>query len=239
MIRLGEKYVDIHRNLPSFVTWDIADVEALFTDDHLIIEEFARQGVQARSVVWRDRQINWDEFDLALIRSTWDYIDHRESFLAALGNIEASSCALFNPIEAVKWNSDKSYLLDLASWDIPIVPTYSASSDIADLVRMAAQEWRGHVLLKKPAAGDYRAHGIYGGTIESAQPLPGDLLGVKEMLTKLPFDLLYARIDLVRVEGRLSVLELELIEPMLYLHLSPATVGRFVASSIARMDQGE
>lgn len=59
------------------------------------------------------------------------------------------------------------------------------------------------------------------------------------MLTKLPFDLLYARIDLVRVEGRLSVLELELIEPMLYLHLSPATVGRFVASSIARMDQGE
>ncbi len=198
----------------------------------------------------------------------------------ALGNIEASSCALFNPIEAVKWNSDKSYLLDLASLDIPIVPTYSASSDIADLVRMAAQEWRGdavlkprvgadvlaksvqilsaehalgeyliqpliesvttegewsfvyidgelgHVLLKRPAAGDYRAHGIYGGTIESAQPLPGDLLGVKEMLTKLPFDLLYARIDLVRVEGRLSVLELELIEPMLYLDLSPATVGR-------------
>ncbi len=54
------------------------------------------------------------------------------------------------------------------------------------------------------------------------------------MLARLPFDLLYARFDLVRIEGRLAVMELELIEPMLYFNLALEGVGRLVDATLAR-----
>jgi len=287
--------------LPSFVTWDIPDIDALFSDDKLLIEEFGRKGVHASPVVWRDPAIDWGEFNLALIRSTWDYIDQREDFLAALEHIHESQCTLLNPVDAVRWNSDKKYLFDLASWGIPTVPTYAASHDTTHLMDTVAQErWSGailkprvgaggaqveriaphglfqclqrlsgqnktdeflvqplvesvmtegewsfiyvngelsHTLLKRPAAGDYRAHGIYGGTVEPAQPRPDDRSAVDAIQKSLPFDLLYARLDLVRVGSQLSVLELELIEPMLYLGTSPSAASRFVAAAIERMNQ--
>jgi glutathione synthase/RimK-type ligase-like ATP-grasp enzyme len=85
-----------------------------------------------------------------------------------------------------------------------------------------------HVLLKKPAPSDYRVQGIYGGTVEIAEPQPRDLRQAEAIMDKLPFDLLYARLDLVRVDGELSVMEIELIEPILSFNLVPEGVERLV-----------
>jgi glutathione synthase/RimK-type ligase-like ATP-grasp enzyme len=286
------------QKLPSFVTWDIPNVDDLFADDRLLIAEFATRGVEAESVVWADPSVDWDQFDLALIRSTWDYIDAREHFLSVLAEINAS-CRLFNPLEAVRWNSDKSYLFDLQDWQVPIVPTIRASSaglatvqdavveqrwqsvvikpaigaGAADVCRVPAHdvvttldrltachphrqflvqplvdsvigegEWSfifidgawSHALLKKPAQGDYRAHGIYGGTVECVEPRADDLDQAQAMLRKLPFELLYARLDLVRVDGRLAIMELELIEPILYFSLAPQVVGRLASAALSK-----
>ena len=286
--------------LPSFVTWDIPNVEDLFSDDRLLIAEFARRGIGAESVVWGDPSVDWDTFDVALIRSTWDYIDERERFLEVLATVNESSCRLYNPLRAVRWNSNKSYLFDLRDWHVPIVPTHLASTSNpavlqaamiqrgwqsavlkpivgaggADVRKVPAQElattleqlsgqqslgqilvqpliesvqsegeWSfiyidgtlSHVLLKKPAPGDYRAHGIYGGSIECAEPLPGDLQQVEGILTKLPFDLLYARLDLVRIDDQLAIMELELVEPILYFNLAPGSVDQLVSATISRL----
>jgi glutathione synthase/RimK-type ligase-like ATP-grasp enzyme len=288
------------RQLPSFVTWEIPDAPALFADDRQLIAAFAAQEIEAVSVVWSDERVDWNQFDLALLRSTWDYIDARERFLSALGAIEASSCRLFNPLDAVRWNSDKSYLFDLAAWGVPIVPTLAASAVEATAIQEAviARGWRravlkprvgtgaadvrlvaahgiaaalgqlavqrprqafllqpliesvisegewsfifidgrfSHALLKKPAPGDYRAHGIYDGTVAYAEPSRDDRLQAEAMLARLPFDLLYARLDLVRVEGRLAVMELELIEPMLYFDQAPASAGWLARAAGARV----
>ena len=48
------------------------------------------------------------------------------------------------------------------------------------------------------------------------------------MLAKLPFDILYARLDFVRVDGRLSIIEVELIEPILSFNLVPESIMRLV-----------
>jgi hypothetical protein len=85
-----------------------------------------------------------------------------------------------------------------------------------------------HVLLKKPASNDYRVQGIYGGTVEIVKPQSRDLRQAEAILDKLPFDLLYARLDLVRVDGDLSVMEVELIEPILSFNLVLEGVERFV-----------
>ncbi|RXZ46394.1 hypothetical protein ESP57_15915 [Agromyces fucosus] len=94
-----------------------------------------------------------------------------------------------------------------------------------------------HVLRKRPAIGDFRAHGIYGGTIEVSDVADSDVAEVQAMLTRLPYDLLYARVDVVRVHGRLAVLELELIEPMLYFGLAPGSAARFAEATLLRFER--
>ncbi|MEF3404204.1 ATP-grasp domain-containing protein [Agromyces sp. CCNWLW203] len=95
-----------------------------------------------------------------------------------------------------------------------------------------------HVLRKRPAAGDFRAHGIYGGIVEAIDAAESDIAQVRSMLARLPFDLHYARVDVVRVDGRLAVLELELVEPMLYFRLAPGSAARFVDATLTRLASG-
>ena len=80
----------------------------------------------------------------------------------------------------------------------------------------------------KPAPNDYRVQGIYGGTVQSAEPLSHDLLQAEAVIAKLPFDILYARLDFVRVGSHLSVIEIELIEPIFCFNLVPESIVRLV-----------
>jgi glutathione synthase/RimK-type ligase-like ATP-grasp enzyme len=286
------------QDLPSFITWDVPDLDKLLEEDRLLISAFKDHGIEASSIVWRDTKVDWTLFDVALIRSTWDYIDHIESFLVVLNEIETSPCTLFNPEEVVHWNINKNYLRDLESWDVPTIPTYLASNiDLpalqnefdkrnwqmavvkptigvggSDTYRVATNEldriieelkirqpgneylvqpfiesvvnegewsfiyFRGelsHVLLKRPAPNDYRAHGLYGGTVEQATPPIGFIKQAEAILAKIPFDLLYARLDLIKVEDRLAVLEVELIEPIFYFNIVPDGVQRLVKATLA------
>jgi len=279
--------------LPSFVNWEVPNLDELFEEDNLLLQGFEAQGFQAQSVVWSRPHIDWNQFDVALIRSTWDYLDEQERFLHVLSQIETSSCRLFNPLAAVRWNIDKRYLFDLEKWGVPIVPTYLASHvEIDTLHRLFVEaqvptvilkptiglggshsyrvpldelhhtltalsvnqpqreyliqpfiesivtegEWSfiyfnrqlSHVLLKKPAPHDYRVQGIYGGTVQPDKPLACDLLQAEAVIAKLPFDVLYARLDFVRVGSHLSVIEIELIEPIFSFNLVPESIVRLV-----------
>ncbi|HSI93016.1 MAG TPA: hypothetical protein VK925_05915 [Jiangellaceae bacterium] len=88
-------------------------------DDRLVIPELATWGVRAEPVVWTDESVDWDAFDLTVIRSTWDYVDRLDDFLAWAACVPR----LANAAEAVRWNTDKSYLRDLARAGVPVVPT--------------------------------------------------------------------------------------------------------------------
>jgi len=85
-----------------------------------------------------------------------------------------------------------------------------------------------HVLLKKPAPNDYRVQGIYGGTVQPAEPQLLDLVQAETVIAKLPFDILYARLDFVRVDGHLAVIEVELIEQIFSFNLVPESIARLV-----------
>jgi hypothetical protein len=109
--------------LPSFVTWDVPNLDELFTEDKLLQRGFEAQGFETDIVVWSQPDIDWNRYDIALIRSTWDYLDQKDLFLEVLSRIEASTCKLYNPLEAVRWNIDKQYLFDLERWGVPVIPT--------------------------------------------------------------------------------------------------------------------
>jgi O-ureido-D-serine cyclo-ligase len=87
-------------------------------------------GGGAVSVVhWHDPDVHWERFDAALIRSTWDYIDHLDEYLAWADEVEGFT-SLLNPASVVRWNTDKRYLADLEAEGVPVVPTeFVASGD--------------------------------------------------------------------------------------------------------------
>ncbi|MFD7547787.1 RimK family alpha-L-glutamate ligase [Streptomyces sp. NPDC059816] len=87
-----------------------------------LLSALTAAGARATAVAWDDPDVDWAAFDLAAIRSTWDYAQRVPEFLDW-----AARCArlsrLANPEPVVRWNSDKRYLGDLARAGVPTVPT--------------------------------------------------------------------------------------------------------------------
>jgi glutathione synthase/RimK-type ligase-like ATP-grasp enzyme len=79
-------------------------------------------GLRASVVEWDDPSIDWSAFDLALLRSTWDYSQRLEEFLDWATRVSALT-TLSNPLATVRWNTDKHYLHDLAAAGIATVPS--------------------------------------------------------------------------------------------------------------------
>src|SRR6476660_8127659 len=90
-----------------------AGYDDLKVDDELLREAFAERGAEARSVVWNEDDPGWDGYDLCLVRSTWDYHDAYPEFLEWTRKVE-TAIALRNPAELIAWNSEKTYLRELA-----------------------------------------------------------------------------------------------------------------------------
>jgi glutathione synthase/RimK-type ligase-like ATP-grasp enzyme len=99
-----------------------AAYEELKVDDRLLREALEAGGAAALSVVWDGAEPAWEDFDLCLVRSTWDYHDKHEEFLAWTRRV-ARGTALHNPAELIAWNSEKTYLRELAAAGVPTVPT--------------------------------------------------------------------------------------------------------------------
>lgn len=77
-------------------------------------------GATAVVTCWDDPAVDWSGFDLALLRSTWDYTYRLDEFLAWVDRI-ARSTRLYNPPELIRWNIDKRYLLELAQAGVPVI----------------------------------------------------------------------------------------------------------------------
>ena len=75
-----------------------------------------------------------------------------------------------------------------------------------------------HGLIKRPKKGDYRIQSLYGGTEDTYVPSGTERASARSVLNVLDFTPLYARVDLLRgLDGKLKLIELEMIEPYLYL----------------------
>jgi hypothetical protein len=88
-------------------------------DDRLLAAELAVAGLAVEPAVWDDPGVDWAAYDLAVLRSTWDYATRRDEFVAWAAEVPR----LANPAEVVAWNTDKRYLDQLAGAGVPTVPT--------------------------------------------------------------------------------------------------------------------
>jgi glutathione synthase/RimK-type ligase-like ATP-grasp enzyme len=248
-------------------------------------------GWQVEAVPWRRRGGDWARFDAAVIRSTWDYQQAPDDFLAVLADIDQSGIRLENALDLVRWNLRKTYLRDLGHRGVPVVPTawgsdlgpveertildrlgtdevvlkpvVGANADHTYRLGRGAAAWGeaaatlahrpymaqpfvpsvvsegefslfffdgqySHAVVKTPAPGDFRVQEEHGGIIRPVLATDALISTGERALTAVGQVPLYARVDLVRMpEGQFALMELELIEPSLYLRMSPEAPERF------------
>ncbi|TFV65666.1 UNVERIFIED_ORG: hypothetical protein E4P37_09145 [Bacillus sp. AZ43] len=79
----------------------------------------ADAGLAVDLVRWDDPAVDWTGYDLAVVRSCWDYAWRLEEFLGWAAGVPR----LRNPVEVLRWNTDKTYLRDLEAAGLPVVPT--------------------------------------------------------------------------------------------------------------------
>jgi glutathione synthase/RimK-type ligase-like ATP-grasp enzyme len=84
-----------------------------------------------------------------------------------------------------------------------------------------------HAVRKVPAAGDYRVQAQHGGTVAPYAATSAERAVAATALAAAPGPLAYARVDLVTTVNGPAIMELELVEPELFLRTDAAAAGRF------------
>jgi glutathione synthase/RimK-type ligase-like ATP-grasp enzyme len=296
---------DARARVPLVALVTYAELPDLTDDDRLLADALVRRGARVEAVVWSDPNMDWTAFDSIVVRSCWDYFHRPDEFFAWLARLEHERAHVLNPAPLLRWNARKSYLRDLESRDVAIVPTawlargarpslatirrdtgwselvikpaISGSAhdtwrsvagdeqdDDARLREMtsrgevlvqpllaeisASGEWSvvfldgvySHAVLKRARAGDFRVQIEHGGTFDAVEP-PADLIEQAALaLRAAPLNgerALYARVDGCVVDGRFVLMELELIEPVLFLGTSVNAATRLADAIAARLDQ--
>jgi glutathione synthase/RimK-type ligase-like ATP-grasp enzyme len=145
-----QPYQSYQKGIPvprvALVTYDPGPEPGKDADLPVLLAALRAAGAEADGVFWDDAGVEWGGYDLAVLRSTWDYSWRVAEFVAW-----AEKCAevtrLANPADVVRWNTDKRYLGELAAAGVPVVPTrYLAPGDPADLPE-------DHEYVVKPTSG--------------------------------------------------------------------------------------
>ncbi|GIJ27667.1 ATP-grasp domain-containing protein [Micromonospora qiuiae] len=107
------------RGEPRVALVTCAELPELDADDRLVQGPLSARGIAAEPAVWDDPTVDWTAYDLAVLRSPWDYMPRRDEFVAWATRVPR----LANPADVVRWNTDKRYLDELSSAGVPAVPT--------------------------------------------------------------------------------------------------------------------
>ena len=228
-------------------------------------------------------------FDLVMPLVAWGYHQDPPRWHALLDRLEREAVPTLNPVQLLRWNSDKRYLAGLGERGVATIPTrlvesldetaladaraefgdqlvikppVSASAYgthllglndpapadalgqamlIQPFLRAVAAEGEysimlfdgqfSHSILKRPKAGDYRVQPHLGGTELPCEPPAGAIDLAHAALAAAPAKATYARVDMVRDnDGDLAIIELELIEPALWLQHAPDDGESFAAA---------
>lgn len=123
-------------------------------DDAPLLEAFRERCCDAALERWDDPHVDWAAFDAVILRTTWDYMDRLDEFLAWCARATEVS-TLFNPLPVVEANIRKTYLRDLREAGVPIVPTRWLEPDEPEALSFILDEagWTDVDVVLKPNVG--------------------------------------------------------------------------------------
>lgn len=92
-----------------------------------------------------------------------------------------------------------------------------------------------HAVLKRPRTGDFRVQAEHGGSSLAQEPAPELMAQARVVLDHIPGPWLYARVDGIEAGGTFLLMELELIEPSLFLDRDPEAPARFATAVLGTL----
>jgi len=100
------------------------DLPGWEVDDTPLIEALQAKNVTVHLPAWT-ADIDWNQFDISVIRTTWDYHAKKNEFVEWCKRVPR----LTNNATIIEWNTHKSYLRDLEQHGVPIAPTVWIAAD--------------------------------------------------------------------------------------------------------------
>lgn len=122
-------------------------------DEEHLARALEQAGWEVQWVIWKDTSMDWDQFDCAIVRTTWDCYENPDFFLNQLQAIEDSTCLLLNPLSLIQWNSKKTYLQELLDEGVNSIPTHWTTYSSKQELLEWAQSWQTHQVVVKPQVG--------------------------------------------------------------------------------------
>ncbi|MEV5713805.1 hypothetical protein AB0L41_07905 [Amycolatopsis mediterranei] len=103
---------------PTAILVGCAELPSGDGDDDAVVPALSSLGFSVSWAPW-DAPVDFSSADAVILRATWDYAARRAEFLSWCESVPS----LFNSAAVVRWNTDKSYLVELLDAGVPVVPT--------------------------------------------------------------------------------------------------------------------
>lgn len=233
-------------------------------------------GVETKPLAWTSDLEPAKDADGVISLLSWGYHFKPDAWARQLDKADRLGLKILNPLHVLRWNTAKTYLVELAEAGVPVVPTLAVDKVTEAAVEEAREHFGTEIIVAKPQisggshetlklapgdkleggpagkallqpflpavggegeislfffggefshcvakiakSGDFRVQPQFGADIGAIEA-PAEALGAaRAVLDAAPGPLTYARVDLLRGhDGRLQLMELEVIEPDLYL----------------------
>jgi glutathione synthase/RimK-type ligase-like ATP-grasp enzyme len=158
----------------------------LTEDDQLAAQALGAAGIEVAPTRWDDVNVDWSNYAAIVLRSTWDYHQRAADFSAWLDHLEALSAPVWNPLDVVRWNMDKTYLRDLQEDGVRVVPSVwlpqGAAVDLADLLKK--KSWQQAVIKPVISASGHNTHIVDARDLSEAQSQLAGLLSAGGVLVQ-------------------------------------------------------
>jgi glutathione synthase/RimK-type ligase-like ATP-grasp enzyme len=150
--------------------------------------------------------------------------------------VSASAHATWRTSRASAQRDDSQFQAALGAGDVLVQPLISAVATQGEWSVICFGGTPSHAVLKRPAAGDWRVQSELGGTAELRAAPPSLVDDARRVLSAAGAEqAAYARVDGYLDNDRLVLMELELIEPQLFLDLEPEAPSRFAGAIAATL----
>ena len=200
------------------------------------LQELTTSGVHTVPTVWVDEKTPEDE---ASLTTTLEHEGWPDAVVKPVVSASAHDTWRLTREEAARDPSHDEQLRRIAKESgamvQPVVPEIVSKGEWSLLFFDGVFS---HAVVKRAAAGEFRVQREFGGTFETVTPSATVLRQAEAARAAAPGRTLYARVDGVVIGDDLTVTELELLEPSLFLDADPAAPGRF-AAAIARVTTGK
>ncbi len=124
----------------------------------------------------------------------------------------------------------------VAQGDVLVQPFLESILDQGELSLLYFGRELSHALRKTAKPGDIRVQPVWGGHAEVVGPTAEMIHVAERTFDAIEEEILYARVDLVRADDNtLRLIELEVIEPLLFLELDDGAAARFADALVARL----